>query len=176
MPNINVNKTSSDTGDNVKRSSETTHIDYKGISLLVVVAFSIFIIVWIIILAIAGVRCWSVSAFICYEATYVFWGGITIIISSVITALVGFIMSLDNIRYQRWRGVITHRSDIKKYAEQIISVAQTSARSEATAGMDNYSPSIDNSNAASVAPVVEVDEQPFNDIVIPSISFDESEK
>ena len=174
MPNINVNRTSTDTGDNVKRSSETTHIDYKGISLLVIVAFTIFILIWLIVLSIAGIRCWSVNAFICYEATYIFWGGIAIMVSSVVTALVGFIWSLDNIRYQRWRGVITHRDDIKRYAQDIISVAKTSARSEATAGMDNYSPSISNSNTHTEKE--DADEQPFSDIAIPSISFDESEK
>lgn len=176
MPNINVNRTSTDTADNVKRPSDTARIDYKGISLLVIVAFTIFIILWIIVLGIAGIRCWSVNAFTCYEATYIFWGGIAIMVSSVITALIGFVISLDNIRYQRWRGVVTHRQDLRKYAADIIGVAQTSAASEATAGMDNYSPSIDNSNKAGAPIAPEIDVQPFGDVVIPPVSYDESEK
>lgn len=162
MPNINVNRTSTDTADNVKRPSDNARIDYKGISLLVIVSFAIFVILWIIALLISGFMCWSAGALVCYQASYIYWGGIAIMVSSVVTALIGFVISLDNIRYQRWRGVVTHRQDLRKYAANIIGVAQTSAASEATAGMDNYSPSIDNSNTTTT-PVETKAETPDKD-------------
>ena len=102
-------------------------------------------------MGVAALGCYLDDNSRCVETTYIFWGYITLLTITLIPII--FIVAqmlyerMINMRYLEWRGVITHRSDTQRYAENIIDVAKVSAKSEGTAGMDNYSPSISQSSA-----------------------------
>lgn len=160
MPNVNINRTTTDTQDNVRYTTPQNKIDFRGITLLVISIFSAITAVWMIALGFANVGCMLTSTYPCKEATYIFWGYIIIVTIALVIALFYTIpaisIAIENMKYKYWRGVITHRDDIKKYATSIIAVAQESAHSEATAGMDNYSPSISKSLTSAQEPVTQV--------------------
>jgi len=156
MANINVTRNTTDTADNVKYTTPVNHIDYRGITLLISVIFSALTILWLTALGLASFGCWYSSNFTCKETSVIFWGYITFIFISALFAIYQSIPAIrkavENMEYKYWRGVITHRDEIRTYAKDIIAVAQQSAKSEATAGMDNYSPSIDHSVKNDVTP------------------------
>lgn len=150
MANVNINRTTTDTNDNVHYSynSRTNKLDYKGIALLIIGILAALTIIWIIALAIASIGCWYTEVYECKETKWVFWGYIAFLSCFVCAGLAYAGVHLWNLyfneQYLLWRGVITHRNDLRPNIKDVIAVAQISAKSEGTAGMDNYSPSITN--------------------------------
>jgi hypothetical protein len=146
MPNVNITKTTTDTQDNVRYTQPIQKIDFRGITLLVISVFGTITAVWMIALGFANIGCYIVNENPCTEASYIFWGYLVLLFITVIVALFmalpAIIEARNNMRYLRWRGIITSRENLDKFAADVISVALQSARSEATAGMDNYAPSI----------------------------------
>lgn len=146
MPNVNITRNTTDTQDNVRYTTPIQKTDFRGITLLVISIFITITGFWMIALGFATVGCWIAHTSPCQDASYIFWGYILIV---AIATIVGLFLSIpaiqvvvENMKYRTWRGVITHRDDLRNNAPDIIAVARESARSEATAGMDNYSPSI----------------------------------
>lgn len=145
MSNVNINRTGSDPSDNVHYNYNIPRTDYKGITLLLIGIIGALTIVWLVILGMASISCYFDSDYECVARDYIFWGYIIIITLALIPALAAAVMIVwertFNMRYLQWRGVMTHRNDLREYAPAIIDVARVSAESEATAGLDTYSPS-----------------------------------
>ena len=168
MPNININRTSGapDTKDNVMyRDVVAPAVDYKGITLLVSVLIGVSFIAWLLMLAVARVSCWWQGEYECKATSYIFWGYISLMTLSVLIALCSAVplisQKVKNLAFLHMRGIALHRESIREYAPELIAVAHESAKSEATAGIDNYSPSHTRTYAAPppqiIAPAVDDD-------------------
>lgn len=153
MPNVNITRNTTDTQDNVRYTTPIQKADFRGITLLVVSIFIAITGFWIIALGFANIGCWLAQISPCKDASYIFWGYILIVALAMIAGLLLSIpairVAVENMKYRTWRGVITHRDDLRNNAPDIIAVARESAKSEATAGMDNYSPSISKTQTTS---------------------------
>lgn len=145
MSNLNINRTGTDTGDNVRYSHTTPRTDYKGITLLLVGIIVALTVIWLIVLAVAKAGCYFDGDYECTATTYIFWGYVALLTLGLTPAIMAGVSILweraINMRFLQWRGIYTHRDDMRHYAPSMIHVAETSAKSEATAGMDTYSPS-----------------------------------
>lgn len=145
MSNLNINRNLPDSGDNVRYSHYTPKTDYKGIALLLTAILAMLTIVWLIIMAVAKAGCYFDGNILCEETTWLFWGYVGILTIVLLPALAAGVTIVweraISMQFLQWRGVYTHREDARKYVGNIIDVARTSAESEATAGLDTYSPS-----------------------------------
>lgn len=142
--NLHISGVSHDTRDNVVYRTQTNRTDWRGIALLISALAIILTFVWIACYVIARIHCWD--AYECNIASYILIGyplsiaaGLIIGISFSIPILIEHIR---NIGYLDWRGVKTHRDDLRLHADKIIDVAKTSAKSEGTAGLDTFNPSV----------------------------------
>lgn len=148
MGNLNITRNTTDTNDNVRYSTNTPKIDYKGLTLLIISIVTTITVVWILILAVASLNCYFSDLYECKSVTYIFWGYVFLlfgVLIAVLTAAINMTWQQSiNMSYLSWRGVLTHRKDLSTFAPNVIEVAKVSAKSEGTAGMDNYSPSITN--------------------------------
>lgn len=173
MANVNINKTTTDTQDNIRYTTPVNNIDYKGITLLVSAILGLLTIIWLIALGIAKLGCWYTNDYQCVEVSYIFWGYISILFAMLVIIIIQSIPAInviiENMKYYTWRGVITYRDDIRTYAEQIISVASVSAKSEGTAGMDNYSPSITHKDTPITTTSPHLIDIPLTDILIEDV-------
>lgn len=148
MANVNINRTTTDTNDNVRYSYNAHgNLDYKGITILIIGILAALTIIWLVALSAAAIGCWYTQVYECKETKVIFWGYVYFIAALFVMGLtyvgVDTWNTYYNKQYLEWRGVITHRNDIRgDRIDKVIAVAQISAKSEATAGMDNYSPSI----------------------------------
>ena len=146
MGNLNINRNTTDTNDNVRYSTNIPKIDYKGLTLLITGIVGIITLVWLLVLGVASLDCYFSDLYECKSVTYIFWGYVFLLFGVLIAVLAAAVnmtwQQSINMSYLSWRGVLTHRKDLSNFAPNIIEVAKASAVSEATAGMDNYSPSI----------------------------------
>lgn len=158
MSNINFNKTTTDTADNTTyRSITAPPVDYRGITLLTASIIGVITIVWLLLLTTANLSCWWKSEYECTTANYIFWGYVVIITLAVLICIGAAVPSIyqkvRNMSYMFMRGISLHRDDVREHAAALISVAHESAKSEATAGIDTYSPSNSRTYTAPPAPV-----------------------
>lgn len=154
MGNINVNRTNTnDTADNViRRYNDGTIVDFRGITLLVAAIIILLTLIWLIVLAMVKFDCWWNEDYLCVTSTYVFWGYLAIYGTALVIALIASVpfiyQAVKNTAFIRFRGVAMHRNDIRQNSKDVLNVAFESAKSEATAGIDNLSPSIAYHNTA----------------------------
>lgn len=150
MGNLNINRNSHDTGDNVRYVGGSKATDYRGIALLIGVVFAGIVIIWLLALLFTGAKCYFNNNYTCDAQNNIFTIFlIAISIFAVIGVAIALYSGVERVRNQpfiEWRGVPTHRADLrdKETIARIIAVAMQSAKSEGTAGMDTYSPSINN--------------------------------
>jgi hypothetical protein len=158
VSNINVTKGTTDTADNsTYKNIVAPPVDYSGIALLVLTIAGIITVVWLLLLATANVSCWWKSEYECTTANYIFWGYVVIIVLIVLigvgAAVPSIYQKVRNMSYLFFRGIALHRDSVREHALALIDVAKTSAESEATAGIDTYSPSIARTYTAPPAPI-----------------------
>lgn len=146
MSVLNINKTTTDPNDNIRPSArlhKDTPVDYKGITLLIIGIATLVTIIWIIMLLMSSFVCYINDDRLC-ATVYIFWGYVIIVALALIPAIIVGILVLwrkvQTMQFLYWRGVYTHIQDTRVHAASIIDVARQSAQSEATAGLDNYSP------------------------------------
>lgn len=158
MGNINLNKTTTDTADNTTyKNTVSPPTDYSGITLFTVSIIGVSTLVWLLLLGTANLSCWWKSEYNCTTANYIFWGYIAIIVLVVLlcagAAVPSIYQKVKNMSYMFMRGIALHRDDIREHAAALINVAHESAKSEATAGIDTYSPSNSRTYTAPPAPI-----------------------
>lgn len=158
MGNINLNKTTTDTADNTTyKNINAAPVDYTGITLLAASIIGVVTVVWLLLLGTANLSCWWKSEYNCTTANYIFWGYVIIIVLIVLLCIGAAVPSIHqkvkNMSYMAMRGIVLHRDDVREHAAALISVAHESAKSEATAGIDTYSPSNSRTYTASPAPI-----------------------
>lgn len=147
----NINFTRPDTADNVPRFRDVSPAtDYRGIAVLIGVLILGIILLFITLYGIFGLDCWINSEIQCNAQiamkNILIWGlGLTLALA-IIGGFGLISQTVLNSAYLSMRGIIVHRKDLRQYAANIIEVARVSAKSEATAGIDTYSPSISNSS------------------------------
>jgi len=186
MGNINVNRTTADTQDNVRYSynKHAGNIDYKGITIMVMGILAVLTAIWLIALVAANVGCYANGALECRESIIVFWSYLVILGISITIGLFFLIPNIvdmfSKIGFFEWRGVVTHKDDLrgipvergifkKEKIEQndnvqkIIAVAHRSAESEGTAGMDTFSPSFTNTNNSEETKSLPITDSKIND-------------
>jgi len=147
----NLNVTSGlDTKDNTVYRDYTNTIDIWSTVKAICLGLGVITVIWIVIYFLARINCALNHSYDCVSGVYVFWSyPVLLLIAALITvvAAIPFIMqAIENSKYLHMRGSRIHRDDLRKNANDIFDVLKTSAKSEASAGLDQYSPSISNSS------------------------------
>lgn len=163
MGNINVNRSTTDTDDNFKpvrtRQKSTPKLDAGLMGLIIVITIS-YIILWVASLGIAGIYCWDKYECLAFDVTYI--GGGVLLLLGIFTAITMSALyayeQTRNVAYLDNKGVMLSRESIDRLSTELVKVAMTSARSEATAGIDTWSPSVSTSSNHTPLVAAPVDE------------------
>lgn len=155
--NRNINISTPDTSDNVKpergfRQKSGLNIS-SGVIALVIAVPLVLLLTWAALLAIAKLYCWGIYAITCTPYDIVFYAGLSgfalLFVSTLFVSSRYAIEQIKNLRYLNNKGVYIHRSALEiMNAPQLFKIVETSAKSEATSGIDTWSPSMSSSSVA----------------------------
>ena len=146
--NINVNQTQADSSDNPKKAypkkRNTLQISRDHI-IAVVIAAIVYIVLWFVSINITNFYCWTRNDYHCYSVDWVHgifvFGLFAAVIIPTIVGIYYGITASKNVEYiDLQRGITLSRRQLDAYTPQLIEVLNTSARSEATTGINTYSP------------------------------------
>lgn len=167
--NRNVNITQPDPHDNVKRDTHKKPASgFKFTPQLIgqiTISTLAYILLWFMAINITNFYCWTRNDYTCGSVDWVHgvfvFGLFALIIIPAIVAIAYGIQVAINAGYIESRGVTLHRRQLQEYTPQLIEVMRTSAASEASAGVDTYSPSFHG-----VAPKSTIDKAITPDIIL----------
>jgi hypothetical protein len=162
MPNRNININTSDPDDNPRLSIKKTSMRTVELVVIIISGSVAYLVVWFMSIAITNFYCWSKQTYVCIASDIVH----TVFILGIIAAFValGFyiVQVIANAKYLYQRGIYLDRDSIAAHAQDLIGVIRVSAQSEATYGLDTYSPSSDDPRVKIPAQSVQANTRPTN--------------
>lgn len=145
MSNLNINRTGNDPNDNVIRRYSEQPINYKEVGFLIVMISAIAFVIWLILFISMKIECyWT-----CGYMVYIFLSYTVLIGIGLVGGIIYLVQWLLNSSYLSFRGMRLHRKDIRSKANHILEIGKISAESEATAGIDTWSPTGGNTTSTS---------------------------
>jgi len=141
--NRNININTADPEDNPKLSLKKTSMRTLELVVIIISASAAYIVVWFMSIAITNFYCWSKQADTCIASDIVHTVFIIGIIASFVALGFYVVQVIANAKYLYQRGIYLDRDSIARHAQGLIDVIRVSAQSEATYGLDTYSPSAD---------------------------------
>ena len=155
--NKNINITSPDSGDNPRTPDYKTKRgpgvgDWLQLGLGLSVMAGVYSFVWFLAINISNFYCWTKYDIACNSTDVIHWVFQFGILLAMILGALFAAQKIYNAGYLFQRGVYLDRAEVSKSTLRLIDVMITSARSEATSGLDTYSPSYQNSSPAKSAP------------------------
>ena len=145
MSTRNININSGDSGDNPKLSLRKPEVSTTAITAIVVIAVAAlaYLVAWFLAVNITNFYCWSKGQTTCIASDIIHY----LFILGVIGGFIGIgayaVEIIRNTKYLYFRGVFLDRKSIEENAQSLIGVINTSARSEATYGLDTLSKSVE---------------------------------
>lgn len=154
--NRNVNITSPDSSDNPRkdtRQRRNSFGDYVQLSLGISLMAIVYVFLWFFGINISNFYCWTQYDIACQSTDIVHWVFLAGILLALLLLVMYSVQNIVNAGYLFQRGVYLDRRQVSINTQGLIDVMKTSARSEATYGLDTYSPSI--STVAPPKPVLD---------------------
>lgn len=158
--NRNVNITSADSKDNPKVNNSKRRLgfgDYLSFSAGISMIAIVYAFLWFIALNISNFYCWTRYDISCNSTNIIHWIFLAGVMAALVLSIAFAVQYIINAGYLFQRGVYLDRKGVSQHTQGLLDVMKTSARSEATYGLDTYSPSISKSvNNAGTPPIVDV--------------------
>lgn len=165
MSNLNINRTGNDPSDNVIRRYSEQPINYREVGYLISMIIAGALVAWIVLFTIMKIECyWT-----CGYTQYIFIG-YNVFLAIIATAITVYVVQwVINSGYLSFRGIKVSRKDARLHADKILDIGKISAESEATAGIDTWSPTThSSSNSTNIPPLSIPDE---NESLVDEIDF-----
>lgn len=164
--NRNVNITSPDSGDNVKVPNYKQKRgmglgDYVQLGIGMSIVSAVYIFLWFLSINISNFYCWTKYDIACQSTDVIHWTFLAGIILVLLMVIFYIAQQVYNAGYLFQRGVYLDRRQVTEHTLALINVMNTSARSEATSGLDTYSPSYTNTAPSKTVADSVVDDNAF---------------
>jgi hypothetical protein len=140
--NRNINISKPDTEDNPRLKLELPKTNYVAIGIMIAIFAFIYIVLWVFSMLASLFFCWSQSLYQCGSAGVVHWIFISGLVIFALLAVFYILQKIVNVRYLYQRGVYLDRAEVTRTTGGLVGVMKASAKSEATYGLDTYSPSV----------------------------------
>lgn len=141
--NRNVNITSADSKDNPKvNNTKRRNGDYLSFSFGVSLIALVYAFLWFLALNISNFYCWTRYDITCHSTNIIHWIFLAGVMAALVLSIAFAVQRIINAGYLFQRGVYLDRKQVSTHTRGLLDVMKVSARSEATYGLDTYSPSI----------------------------------